>query len=164
MNPVAGTVTMSNKDFTTIRWVEKPFDALTPAELYAVIRLRNEVFVVEQNCIFQDADNRDQESIHILGWAGNELAAYTRIVPAGAAYDEVSIGRVIIAVPWRGTGLGRELMRVSIEKTHSRFGSGPIRIGAQEHLARFYGSLGFRQDSEMYLEDGIPHIEMLLEK
>ncbi len=164
MNPDAGIVTMKNELNTTIRWETRAFDELGPAALYAIIRLRNEVFVVEQNCVFQDADNKDQGCFHLMGWANDELAAYTRIAPPGYIYTEASIGRVITAAAWRGAGLGRLLMQVSIQKTLDIFGQTPIRIGAQEHLLGFYHSLGFQVAGDVYLEDGIPHAEMLLEK
>jgi ElaA protein len=143
-----------------IDWTLKPFAELTPYELYAILRLRNEVFVVEQQCVFQDADDRDQPSWHFMGWSEGQLAAYTRLVPAGVSYEEVSIGRVVTAPAMRGTGVGRVLMHRSIEETCRLFGLRPIRIGAQLYLKKFYESFGFAQVSEVYLEDGIEHIYM----
>ena len=145
-----------------IIWYCKKFDELTLHELYAIIKLRNAVFVVEQNCVFQDADDKDQFSFHVMGWIESDLAAYTRLVPAGASYNESSIGRVITSANHRGEGIGRELMKKSIETLYSIWGRQPIRIGAQLHLKNFYGSLGFNQSSEVYIEDGIEHIEMIL--
>lgn len=142
-------------------WECKHFDKLTPAELYAALHLRNEVFVVEQNCVFQDADNRDQAGWHVLGWDGNLLAAYSRILPPGVSFVEASIGRVVTSLHVRGSGVGKELMRRSIEKLHALFGNVPIRMGCQLYLRNFYESFGFRQASDIYLEDGIEHIEML---
>lgn len=147
---------------TTITWTCKPFDELTTRELYAVLQLRSEVFVVEQNCVFQDMDNKDQVSWHLMGWQGNLLAAYTRLVPAGISFEEASIGRVITSPKMRKSGTGRLLMKKSIETTYSIFGNTPIRIGAQLYLKKFYESFGFQQSSKIYLEDGIEHIEMLL--
>ena len=144
-----------------IQWKLKAFDDLTPHELYAILQLRNEVFVVEQNCVFQDADDKDQASFHLSGYDQNKLVAYTRLVPAGIAYDEPSIGRVITSPAARGTGAGKVLMQVSIEKTYELFGIEPIKIGAQLYLKKFYEGFGFQQISEPYLEDGIPHIYML---
>lgn len=144
-----------------IQWKLKAFDDLTPHELYAILQLRNEVFVVEQNCVFQDADDKDQASFHLSGYSQNKLVAYTRLVPAGIAYDEPSIGRVITSPAARGTGTGKVLMQVSIEKTYELFGIEPIKIGAQLYLKKFYEGFGFQQISEPYLEDGIPHIYML---
>ena len=145
-----------------INWLCKKFDELTPHELYAILQLRNEVFVVEQNCVFQDADNKDQPSFHLMGWSDNELVAYTRLVPPKIAYDEPSIGRVVTSLSLRKTGIGRELMERSIEKTKELFGRTPIKLGAQLYLKKFYESLGFIQSSDIYLEDGIEHIEMIL--
>lgn len=143
-------------------WNCKAFNELTVQELYAVLQLRNEVFVVEQNCVFQDADDKDQKSWHVMGWDGDVLAAYTRLVPAGISYPEVSIGRVVTSPKMRQTGLGRELMKRSIEEVYRIWNQQPIRIGAQLYLKKFYESFGFQQCSEVYLEDNIDHIEMIL--
>lgn len=141
-----------------LRWHDLAFSELTNLELYAITALRQRVFIVEQNCPYLDADGVDLESRHL--WAAGTdgaLHAYCRIVPAGVKFAEISIGRVITAPEARGTGLGKELMRRAI----TACGPGPIRIGAQAHLERFYGELGFVRASEPYDEDGIPHIEML---
>ncbi|HEU4470380.1 MAG TPA: GNAT family N-acetyltransferase [Flavisolibacter sp.] len=143
-----------------IQWILKKFEELDPFQLYAILQLRNEVFVVEQNCVFQDADDKDQASYHLLAYAGNKLVAYTRLIPAGIAYDVPSIGRVVTSPVARGTGTGRELMLRSIELSYQLFGATPIKIGAQLYLKRFYNSLGFEQTGDMYLEDGIEHIHM----
>ena len=145
-----------------ITWTCKKFDELTTHELYAIIKLRNEVFVVEQNCVFQDADDKDQFSYHVMGWLNNELAGYTRLLPARTTYNESSIGRVVTSPNQRGTGIGRELMKKSIDYLYNLWGLQPIRIGAQFHLKKFYSSFGFTQASEIYIEDGIEHIEMIL--
>lgn len=147
---------------TTINWVCRPFNELSVKELYALLQLRSEVFVVEQNCVFQDMDNKDQLSCHLMGWQGDLLASYTRLVPAGISFEEMSIGRVVTSPKMRKSGAGRLLMQKSIETCYQLFGKGPIRIGAQLYLKRFYESFGFQQTSEIYLEDGIEHIEMLL--
>ncbi len=128
------------------------------------MRLRNEVFVVEQNCVFQDADNKDQGCLHLMGCVNDELVAYTRLAPAGYIYTELSIGRVITSPAHRGKGLGYALMQQSIEQCRKLFGNTAIKIGAQYHLKKFYASFGFRQVSDIYLEDGIKHIYMLLDK
>ena len=146
-----------------IQWVLKKFDELTPGELYAIMQLRNEVFVVEQNCVYQDADNKDQLSFHFSGWKKEKLVAYTRIVPAGIIFKAVSIGRVITSPGIRRSGIGKELMVRSIEQVNKLFGKVPIQIGAQLYLKTFYTSLGFQQISDTYSEDGIEHIEMILE-
>jgi ElaA protein len=145
-------------------WILKNFEQLSPAELYAIFHLRNEVFVIEQNCIYQDADNKDQVSLHLCGWAGADLVAYTRIIPPGVSYEACSIGRVVTSPAHRKSGVGTELMQVSIEKAFSIFNTDTIKIGAQVYLKKFYTSLGFVSCSDEYLEDGIPHITMLLRK
>lgn len=144
-----------------MEWRLKHFNELLPSELYAILRLRNEVFVVEQNCVFQDADNRDQECWHLMGYIDNDLAAYTRLLPAGLMYEEASIGRVVTSPAFRRKGLGKELMEESIHSLYKLFGKQNIRIGAQLYLKRFYEEFQFEQVSEMYLEDGIPHIYMV---
>lgn len=147
----------------SINWSLKEFARLTVNELYAILQLRSEVFVVEQNCVFQDADGKDQSAWHLMGFSDdNQLAAYTRLLPAGAAYDEASIGRVVTAAFARNSGIGKKLMIESINTIYNLFGKQPIKIGAQLYLKRFYESFGFQQTSEVYLEDGIEHIEMLL--
>jgi ElaA protein len=143
-------------------WNIKTFDVLTPAELYAILRLRNEVFVVEQKCIFQDADNRDQLAHHHMCWLDNELIAYTRLLPPGTMYEYASIGRVVTAQKARNKKIGKQLMLRSITGCYSIFGKVSIKIGAQFYLKNFYQSLGFIQTSEIYLEDDIQHIEMML--
>lgn len=145
-----------------ITWTCKHFDNLSTRELYAIIRLRNEVFVVEQNCVFQDADNKDFYGWHLMGWQNQELVAYTRLFPKGVSYNYASIGRVVTSPSVRGSGAGRELMLESIKKLQEIWGKQPIQIGAQLYLRKFYESLGFQQISPVYLEDGIEHIEMLL--
>lgn len=145
----------------SLTWSCKKFEELTPHELYAIIRLRNAVFVVEQNCVFQDADNKDEHCFHLMGTNGKELVAYTRLVPPGVAYDEMSIGRVVTDPLSRRTGAGKVLMKESIEQCHKLFGEGTIKIGAQLYLKKFYESFGFVQDGEVYDEDGIDHIHMV---
>lgn len=148
-----------------MEWRLKKFEELTAHELYAVLQLRNIVFAVEQNCVYPDMDNKDQLSLHYMAWEKEpgRLIAYTRLLPKGVSYpDAASIGRVVTAPSARGTGLGRELMKNSIEELRRQFGPGPVRIGAQLYLKNFYSSLGFIPTSEVYLEDGIEHIEMLL--
>ena len=145
-----------------MNWTHKPFNALTPAELYAILQLRSEVFVVEQNCVFQDMDNKDAACHHLMCWQEEKLMAYARIVPAGISYTETSIGRIVSSPTSRGMGIGKELIRQSITLCYSLHGKGIIRIGAQYYLKGFYESFGFQQDSSIYLEDGIEHIEMLL--
>ncbi len=141
-----------------MRWIDRSFDELSVRELYAIIALRERVFVVEQNCPYQDADGFDAASRHLWVEATDgAIHAYLRIVPAGVKFAELSIGRVITAPEARGTGLGKTLMQRGLALT----GSVPVRIGAQAHLEKFYGDLGFVRTSDVYDEDGIPHIEML---
>lgn len=141
-----------------LTWHLHTFAELTAAQLYAIVALRERVFVVEQRCAYQDADGVDPVCHHLwAARASGELAAYLRLVPAGVKFAEPSIGRVITAPEARGTGLGRELMKRGIAAA----GSVPIRIGAQAHLEAFYGELGFVRASDVYDEDGIPHIEMV---
>jgi ElaA protein len=147
-----------------IRWQLKKFDELIPYELYAILQLRNEVFVVEQNCVFQDADNKDQLSYHLMGWSAERLIAYSRIIPAGIAYEFVSIGRVVTAPDKRRNGTGKELMNEALKATTTLFGNVSIKLGAQRYLKNFYESFGFVQSSDIYIEDGIPHIEMIRTK
>jgi ElaA protein len=148
----------------SIDWQYKQFGDLRPDELYTILRLRNEVFVVEQNCVFQDADNKDQSSYHVMGWNNELLVAYARLVPAGISYSEPSIGRVVTSPATRSLGMGKELMNRAINILYSKWGNTDIKIGAQLYLERFYNSFGFQRSSEVYLEDGIEHIEMLLQK
>ena len=142
-------------------WDLKPFNDLTPAELYAILQLRNEVFAVEQNCVYRDCDNKDQDAWHFMGWNDHGLVAYTRIIPPGLIYKEPSIGRVVTSASTRRTGLGRQLMSLSLQELFKLFGEQPVRIGAQVYLLPFYESFGFRQQGEIYDEDGINHIEMV---
>lgn len=172
-----------------ITWTIKQFNDLVPHELYAILRLRTEVFVVEQACVFQDMDNKDQVSWHLMGYAplpgakpaieepgslpaspvsvteqgsdpGMGLVAYTRLVPPGVSYAYPSIGRVVTAPAVRGSGMGKLLMEKSIRELRGLFGDSPIRIGAQLYLKKFYEAFGFEQSSIIYDEDGIDHIEM----
>ena len=147
-----------------INWVYKTFNNLTSVELYAIMQLRNAVFVVEQNCVYQDADGKDAASYHLMAWNGNNLAAYCRILPPGLSFTEASIGRVVSSPNYRKGGYGRALMTEAIKRTMDQFNTEKIVIGAQLYLKAFYGSLGFNQMSDIYLEDGIEHIEMILEK
>ena len=143
-----------------LNWIYKSFHLLTVDELYAIIQLRMEVFSVEQNCVYQDADDKDQASYHLAGWDGKKLAAYCRILPAGLSYESPSIGRVVSSPAYRKTGCGRQLMLLAIAKTLEQFNQPLITISAQLYLQKFYSDLGFKQISDVYAEDGIPHIKM----
>lgn len=144
-----------------LKYVVKHFNELTTTELYALLRLRNEVFIIEQNCPYLDLDNKDLDCHHVLYYADDQLAGHTRLLPRGVSYEDVSIGRVATAASHRGFGLGRKLMEVSIEGCYDKFGRSDIRISAQLYLLKFYQSLGFTALGEPYDEDGIPHIEMV---
>src|SRR6202020_462091 len=141
-----------------IKWTCKAFGELTPEELYKILRLRSEVFVVEQNCVFLDMDNKDIFCDHLMGWEGESLLGYSRIVPAGISYEESSIGRIVSSPAARGRGVGRELLVQSIQMLYDLHGRRDIRIGAQIYLLNFYTSFGFVQTGEIYLEDGIEHV------
>lgn len=147
-----------------LTWMTKHFSELTSAELYEILQLRSDVFVIEQQCIYRDSDDKDQRCYHLLGRIEEtgELAAYSRIVPPGVSYEEPSIGRVLTALKYRKNSFGRELMRKSIEETQKFYSNQPIRIGAQTYLTKFYTSLGFVRQGKPYDEDGIEHIEMVL--
>ena len=148
-----------------ISWKLKTFQELTNLELYYILQLRAEVFIIEQNCPYQDADGKDLKSLHLMGCNENEkLIAYSRIVPAGISFKEISIGRVVSSPAYRGKGVGKLLMQEAIATILKLNGNIPIRIGAQLYLKNFYEGFGFIQCSDEYLEDNIPHIEMLLEK
>jgi ElaA protein len=152
---------LKNFKITMITWECKKFDDLSPAELYAILQLRNEVFIIEQQCIYQDLDNIDQAAWHLMGWETNKLVAYTRLIQPGVSYDEASIGRVVTSPSARRRGLGKELMKRSLLEIKKIFDDVPVRIGAQLYLKDFYSALGFIQKSEVYLEDGIEHIKMV---
>jgi ElaA protein len=146
---------------SALNWQFKSFDDLTLAELYAMLQLRTEVFVVEQNCVFQDMDGADEKAMHLLGLQDDKLVAYARCFNAGIKFKEASIGRVITHASMRGTGAGHELMQQAIASMKLIWGAQPIRIGAQARLEKFYEQHGFAVASAPYIEDGIPHIEML---
>ncbi len=146
----------------TIHWECKPFEQLSVGELYAILQLRAQVFVVEQQCVYQDMDGKDPEGYHFMAWKGGKLVAVTRILPPGISYPEPSIGRVVVHPDERRSGLGTKLMERSIAECYRLFGKQPIGIGAQLYLKKFYESMGFVQCSEIYDEDGIDHIKMIL--
>jgi ElaA protein len=148
----------------SLHWTYKHFTSLNTQELYTILSLRSEVFVVEQNCVYLDADNKDLDAWHLCGWENDTLVAYVRILAPGVSYEEASIGRVLTNPTFRKNGYGVELMKVAIEKTMNQFDVSTIKIGAQLYLLNFYSNLSFTQTSEMYMEDGIPHIEMLYNK
>jgi len=145
-----------------IQWRLAAFNELSTAELYEIIKARIEVFVVEQNCVYQDLDDIDYASYHFTGWSDKSVAAYVRILPPCKKYEEPSIGRVITAKTFRGIGLGKELMQRALEQTRNLWPGYAVRISAQQYLEKFYEELGFKTVSAPYDEDGIPHLEMVL--
>jgi ElaA protein len=143
-------------------WVCRPFAALGVDALYALMRLRQQVFAVEQQCAYLDADGIDPACWHLLGWSsGQQLQASLRIVPPGLKYGDASIGRVVTTRETRGSGLGQELLAKGLLRCRQLHPGADIRISAQAHLRRFYEGFGFAAVGEAYLEDGVPHIEML---
>lgn len=146
------------------RWQTYRFDDLDVRSLYAILALRQEVFVVEQDCAYLDTDGRDEQALHLCGYGtGGELLTYARIFDRGIAYPEyASIGRVITAPGARGRGLGRPLMLKALEVLFEHYGRQPIKLSAQAHLQAFYGSVGFVGTGDVYDEDGIPHRAMVL--
>lgn len=146
-------------------WQWSRFTELTAEDLYAVVRLRETVFIVEQNCPYPDADGRDPNAWHLLGWVrgatGRSLVAYARLFEPGVRYDEGSIGRVVTAPAVRGTGVGKALMAEALRRIESLAPGQPIKIAAQRRIEDFYLALGFRTVSAPYEEDGIIHVDML---
>ncbi|MDI9309872.1 MAG: GNAT family N-acetyltransferase [Limnohabitans sp.] len=143
-----------------IQFKIKRFNELSTLELYEILKLRSEVFVVEQNCVYQDIDNKDSKAIHVLGFLNNDLATYCRLFDAGYYFDESSIGRVVVSPRYRDRKLGHDLMKIAIETVVKEYATTKITISAQQYLKKFYESHGFVQTSDMYLEDDIPHIQM----
>lgn len=139
----------------------KPFADLTPSQLYDALRLRSEVFVVEQQCVFLDMDNKDQQCYHLLLYREDQLLACARLLPPGLYYNEMSIGRIVSSPLVRGSGFGKLLVSEAITACYRLFGAGPIKIGAQLYAKAFYEQFSFVQSGDIYDEDGIDHIPML---
>ena len=152
---------MSRMSVDALTWRFVAFDALTPRELYEVLQLRSQVFVVEQACVFQDMDGADAEAMHLLGSRSGQLLAYARCFAAGVKFAESSIGRLVTHHSVRGSGAGHLLLQKAVARLSQQWGSQAIRIGAQARLEAFYRQHGFEKTGEPYLEDGIAHIEML---
>lgn len=138
----------------------KTFQELSIDELYHMLRLRSEVFVVEQDCVYLDLDNKDQKALHVLGTKEGQVVAYTRIFKPGDYFGDASIGRVVVAKDQRQYGYGKMIMQASLSTIKERFPDTSIEISAQSYLIKFYTELGFERFGEEYLEDGIPHIRM----
>ncbi len=141
----------------------KTLDELNLHQLYQILRLRSEVFVVEQDCVYQDVDNKEEKAFHIMGMKDGQVVAYTRVFKPGDYFDNVSIGRVVVSQEQRQYGLGKQIMLASLAAIDQRFPNKPIEISAQSYLLKFYTDLGFSAFGEEYLEDGIPHRRMLKE-
>lgn len=141
-------------------FITKSFKEFTIDELYQILQLRSEVFVVEQDCVYQDIDFKDQKALHVFGYKNNKIVAYTRIFKPGDYFDNASIGRVVVAASERKFGFGHHLITASIKAIKDNFNVDDITISAQLYLKKFYESHGFKQIGEGYLEDGIPHIKM----
>jgi ElaA protein len=144
-----------------LQYTIKTYQELSRDELYALLQLRAEVFVVEQDCVYQDLDGKDDKALHVLGYKEDRLVAYTRIFPPGAYFEDASIGRVVVQQEERAHKYGYELRDVSNAAVMERFEVSKIKISAQVYLKRFYNTLGFVEVGEGYLEDGIPHIAMV---
>ena len=148
---------------SNITWQCLAFSELTAAQLYAVLTVRSEVFVVEQNCVYLDMDGADPQCMHLIAWTDDkQIAAYLRLVPPGLKFTEASIGRVITSQIARGQGIGKQLIAKGLAQIQTSYPGQAVRIGAQQYLEKFYQSFGFNTCSEMYLEDDIAHVEMLL--
>ncbi|HPW97154.1 MAG TPA: GNAT family N-acetyltransferase [Flavobacterium sp.] len=141
-------------------WKIKRFQALSLEELYQILKLRSEVFVVEQNCVYLDIDDKDQKALHVFGQIDEKMVAYARLFNRNDYFENASIGRVVTHPDFRANKIGHQLMKQAIEAIDNHFGEKQITISAQLYLKKFYESHGFEQTSEMYLEDDIPHIEM----
>lgn len=151
-------------DSVNIMWNLKKFDELTNDELYAILKLRSEVFVVEQDCIYLDLDDNDQIAYHLFLKNNNKIIAVSRILPENTRFKEFSIGRVVVEKSHRGKGISREMMNRAIEFIINDLNQNKIRLSGQAYLTDFYLSLGFEKVSDVYLEDGIRHFEFLYEK
>ncbi len=146
-----------------MRIIVKPFSELTIHKLYDLLQLRSEVFVVEQDCVYQDVDRKDQKALHVLGYKNEKLVAYTRIFKPGDYFNEASIGRVVVAKNERQFKYGYDIMTASIKAIKTHYKTNIIKISAQVYLKKFYNNLEFKEIGEEYLEDDIPHIAMIKE-
>lgn len=145
-----------------MRWIIKSFEELTTKELYGILKLRNEVFIVEQNCPYEDCDDKDINSYHIFYMNGENIEAYLRVVKKGVSYEnDVSIGRVVVNAELRRKGLAKDMILVAIKFIEKELKESTIRISAQEYVLDLYRNVGFKEVSDIYLEDDIPHMEML---
>ena len=139
----------------------KTFNDLSAQELYNILQLRSEIFVVEQNCVYQDLDGKDEKALHVIGSKNNQVVAYARIFNAGDYFKEASIGRIAVKDSERKYGYGQDIVKASIKAVADKFGETTIHLSAQSYLKKFYSSFGFKEVGEEYLEDDIPHIGMV---
>ena len=146
-----------------MEWKLKKFDDLTSDELYGILKLRSEVFVVEQDCVYQDLDDKDQVSYHLFLKDNDEIAAVLRIIPENVSYEEMAIGRLIVKKEYRKRGISKVMMKKAIDFIVNDLGKNKIRLSGQAYLTDFYINLGFKKVSDEYLEDGIKHYEFLFE-
>lgn len=144
--------------------ITKTFKQLTAQELYDLLQLRSEVFVVEQNCVYQDIDGKDQKALHVLGFKNEKIVAYTRLFAPGDYFELASIGRVVVAENQREHKYGYDIMKASIDAIKTHYNQTEIKVSAQCYLKRFYNNLDFFEVEEEYLEDGIPHVGMIFKK
>jgi ElaA protein len=147
-----------------MKYHTKTFSELTTKELYEILKLRADVFVVEQNCPYPDPDGKDQKAIHVMGLVGEELAAYARCFAPGYYFKECAIGRVVVSGKFRGKEYGKEIMKESVRQCETKYNAKEILVSAQKYLEKFYNELGFIAEGEVYLEDNIPHIKMRWKK
>ncbi|WP_200825110.1 MULTISPECIES: GNAT family N-acetyltransferase [Aquimarina] len=145
-----------------IKFEVKRFDELSTIEMYKILRLRAEVFVVEQDCVYQDIDNKDQKALHVIGWKNENIVAYTRLFDAGDYFEKASIGRVVVSKNERQFGYGHDLIKTSINAIETYYKTKQIKISAQTYLKKFYETHNFKKIGDEYLEDGIPHIAMII--
>ncbi|WP_078592454.1 GNAT family N-acetyltransferase [Evansella clarkii] len=145
-------------------WKLKKFEDFTADELYRILKQRVDVFVVEQDCPYPELDDHDRNAYHLFKTVNDEIAAYSRLLPQGTVYEEASIGRVLVNKEFRKQGLGRELLERSMDFLQEELGENKIKLQAQEYLRDLYASFGFKPVSEVYLEDGIPHVDMIYKK
>jgi ElaA protein len=139
----------------------KEFNELTINELYGLLALRSEVFVVEQDCVYQDIDQKDQKALHVLGYYQGKLVAYARCFKPSDYFNEAAIGRVVVDYQYRKNNYGHQIMDAAVKAVYAAWGKGPIKLSAQTYLIAFYEQHGFKATGDTYLEDGIPHIAMV---
>ncbi|HKL11096.1 MAG TPA: GNAT family N-acetyltransferase [Clostridia bacterium] len=147
-----------------MEFITKKFEEYSLKDFYEIIKIREEVFIVEQNCVYQECDGKDENAFHLVCMESGQVMAYLRILEKGVSFEETSIGRVLVKKEYRSLGLGKMILEKAIEFIDSELNEYEIRISAQQYLTRFYESFGFKVVSDMYLEDGIPHVEMFYSK